>query len=793
MTPIDMVSTLSIDQKIKLLSGKNFWYLHGLPKYDLKSIMLTDGPHGLRKQSGSGDAVGLSDSIPSTCFPTASCLASSWDRDLLKEVGQALGEACLKENVSVLLGPGVNIKRHPLAGRNFEYFSEDPFLSGHLGAAMIQGIQSKGIGASVKHFVANNQEHRRMTINTLIDERTLREIYLKSFEIIVKTSHPWTIMSSYNQVNGDFSGENKYLLKDILRQEWGYEGLVLTDWGANNDPVKAINNGLNLEMPGNHHSSPRQIKKALKKGILTEETLDKALERNIELMVKANQSLEQKKPDNLEEVHHQLARKAAAESMVLLKNHGNVLPLNTNQQVALIGELAIKPRYQGSGSSLIKPTRLSNAYDAFKDILRDQMVYAKGYDLEQDQHDENLVLQAIKTAEQADVIFVMAGLPDAYESEGFDRTHLALPKNQNILIERLSNLNKPIIISLSNGAPVQMPWIHEVDGIIEQYLAGQAGGQALVDLVFGRISPSGKLAETFPNKVDEILANQNFPGHKTQVEYREGLYVGYRGYDALNIEPLFPFGHGLTYSKVEYHDFSVYNDLENHRLIIKGTLKNTGQYPVKEIVQVYISKNQSLLYRPKKELKGFSKIYINLQSEEKINLVIPHKDLCVYQDAFVLEKGSYTVYVGASSRDIRFKQEIHIFSEDQVIDDGLDAYRHIDQNQSINDAMFKALLGKDIPKPRPIKPYHLNSTMADIKSNFIGNKLYQMIEKQMQSTMNVKENQSMETMIERIIDEMPIRSLVAYSQGKLSFRRARGLIDLMNHHPIRGLIKIILN
>jgi beta-glucosidase len=793
MTPKDMVSTLSIDQKIKLLSGKNFWYLNALPKYDLKSIMLTDGPHGLRKQTGTGDAVGLSDSIPSTCFPTASCLASSWDRDLLKEVGQALGEVCLKEDVSVLLGPGVNIKRHPLAGRNFEYFSEDPYLSGHLGAAMIQGIQSKGIGASVKHFVANNQESRRMTINTIIDERTLREIYLKSFEIIVKESHPGTIMSSYNQVNGEFSSENEHLLKDILRHEWGYEGVVVTDWGANNDPVKAVNNGLNLEMPGNHHSSPRQIKKALKKGRLAESTLDKALEKNIGLMVKANETLTHIKPDVIEESHHQLARKAACESMVLLKNHGDVLPLDTNQRVALIGEMAIKPRYQGSGSSLIKPTRLSNAYDAFKDILRDQMVFAKGYDLEKDDHEEALVLQAIDSAKTADLIFVMAGLPDAYESEGFDRTHLQLPTNQNILIERLSSLKKPIIISLSNGAPVQMPWIHEVDGIIEQYLAGQASGQALADLVFGRISPCGKLAETFPNHLDEILAHQNFPGQKTQVEYREGLYVGYRGYDALNIEPLFAFGHGLTYSKIEYHDFSVYNDLENHRLVIKGSLKNTGQYPVKEVVQIYISKNKSLLYRPEKELKGFSKTYVQQHSEERITLIVPYKDLYVYQDAYVLEKGAYTVYVGASSRDIRFKQDIHIFSEDKLIDDQLGAYRHIKDNQRLNDSMFKALLGKDIPRARPIKPYHLNSTMADIKTSLIGKKLYQMIEKQMQTTMNSELNQTMEQMIERIIDEMPIRSLVTYSQGKLSFRRARGLIDLMNHHPIKGLIKIILN
>ncbi|MDA3931446.1 MAG: glycoside hydrolase family 3 C-terminal domain-containing protein, partial [Tenericutes bacterium] len=551
----EIVMSLSLDDKIKLLSGKNFWYLHGIPESGLKSIMVTDGPHGLRKQKDSGDHLGIANSYPATCFPTASALASTWNKELIYKVGETLGDECLSEEVSVLLGPGINIKRHPLCGRNFEYFSEDPYLTGKLATAFINGVQSKGIGTSLKHFAVNNQETMRMAVDTIVDERSYRELYLKAFEMAVKDSQPWTVMSSYNKINGVYASENKGLLQDILKDEWKHEGLVVTDWGANSDRVKGLIAGQELEMPGNKNIHGKTIKKAIDKGIITEKLLNDRVELIVDLIIKSNETLQKKHIKYDKDKHHLFAKKVAHESIVLLKNDDDILPIDKKEKIALIGAFAKKPRYQGSGSSLINPTKLSNAYTAFLEVYGDELLYADGYDLSTDEVDDSLINEALNIINKADKVIIMAGLTDSYESEGFDRDHLDLPMNHNALIKAIAKNHKQVIVCLSNGSPVRMPWLNDVNATIEQYLTGQASGDALVDILLGKVNPSGKLAETFPNTLEEIPSSKYFPGKPRQVIYKEGLYVGYRAYNKLQIKPLFDFGYGLSYTSFEYSDF----------------------------------------------------------------------------------------------------------------------------------------------------------------------------------------------------------------------------------------------
>lgn len=787
----DIVNTLSLDEKIELLTGKNFWYLKAIPKANLASIMLTDGPHGLRKQKDSGDHLGISNSEKATCFPTASALASTWNKALLNQVGQALAKECLRQEVSVLLGPGVNIKRNPLCGRNFEYFSEDPYLSGVLASEMIKGVQSLGIGTSLKHFAVNNQETMRMVVDVLVDERSLRELYLKPFEIAIKASKPWTVMSAYNLINGVYASENKQLLQDILRNEWNYKGVVVTDWGANNNRVKGLIAGQDLDMPSSKKFYKKQIKKALKNKTISIELLEKSLTRNLDLIIKANQTLNKKHKAFAEDKHHQFAREVACESIVLLKNADKLLPLNKSQKVALIGRFAKEPRYQGSGSSLIQPTKLTNAYDAFKDVLKDKLIYADGYSLANDDINQDIINAAIEVTKKADVVIIMAGLPDIYESEGFDRDHLNLPINQIKLIDEITKINNNTIITLANGSPIVMPWKDNVKAIIEQYLTGQASGEALRDIVFGKVNPSGKLAETFPNNLTELPSTSNFPGKNKQVIYKEGLYVGYKAYDKLAVKPLFEFGYGLSYTKFSYHDFSINNNFKNQKIIVELKITNIGEVLGKEIVQVYVSKKKSLVYRPIQELKAFEKLELNPSETKTISLDIDYKSLTIYQDDYKLEPGEYEIRVGASSRDILYKEIINIKSNDIVKDDLLEVYKNYNKDTVIKDSDYEKLLAKKIPEPKPIKPYNINSTLGEIKQTFIGNKLYNIVSKQMASTVETETNKTNKKMIEKTINQMPLRSLVVFSEGKLSLKRVYGIIDLMNKHIFSGLFKVI--
>jgi beta-glucosidase len=786
----ELLQNMSLKDKARLASGKDFWHLEEYEPANLKSIMVTDGPHGLRKQSGKSDHLGIMDSVPATCFPTASGLASSWNEELLFHVGKTLAEECKSEQVSVLLGPGANIKRHPLCGRNFEYFSEDPLLSGKMAAAWINGLQSQGVGASLKHYVANNQESHRMVSDSIIDERTLHELYLKSFEIAVKESQPWTIMCSYNKVNGTYLSEHHKLLQIILKNEWNHKGLVVTDWGACNDRVEGIIAGQELEMPSSGAFRTQQIIDAVKNGRLSEDILDQRIERVINLMIKGNENLNPNPQPFNQETHHQFARRVAAETIVLLKNDETILPLKTNQTIALIGEFAEKPRYQGAGSSMIKPTKIGLAIDAFKDVLGENLLYAKGYDVNTDQVDDYLIEEAVAVAQQADVVVIMAGLTNLYESEGFDRNHLNLPTNHTALINRIADAHNNVIVALSNGAPVIVPWKDNVKAILEQYLGGQASGEALADIVFGRVNPSAKLAETFPNHLSEFPSNQHFPGVPRQVQYREGLYVGYRAYDSMKMEPLFPFGYGLSYTTFSYEDLQI--SIDEKGIKVMCTITNTGLIDGKEIVQVYVHKPDSNIYRVAKELKGFAKVYLGVGESKQVEITIPTDLLQVYNEqTFKLEPGTYVVDVAASSRDIRLSKNILLQSNDIIVADNLDFYQNPTSNFNPTLKQFERMYGHPIPKVLTSRPYHINSTIGELADTFIGKQLKKMVSKQMNDFISESSDEAFVQMVNRMVDEMPLRSLVLMSNGALTQRKALGLIDLANKKPIRGLIKLI--
>ncbi|MEM1503861.1 glycoside hydrolase family 3 C-terminal domain-containing protein [Domibacillus sp. 8LH] len=659
-----LIEQMTLEEKAGMCSGLDFWHLKGVERLGIPSIMVTDGPHGLRKQDTSADHLGLFDSVPATCFPSAAGIASSWNRSLIEKVGAALGEECQAEDVSVLLGPGANIKRSPLCGRNFEYFSEDPYLSSEMAANHIKGVQSQGVGTSLKHFAVNNQENRRMSVDAIVDERTLREIYLASFEEAVKQAQPWTVMCSYNKVNGEYASENKRLLTDILKDEWGFEGFVVSDWGAVNERADGLQAGLELEMPSSHGAGEKKIIQAVQNGALSEDILNQAVERILNIIFKA---VENKKENASydKEAHHQLAREAACESMVLLKNEGALLPLAKEAKLAVIGEFAQKARYQGGGSSHIKPTKLESIYEEIQKEA--DAVYARGYDLMSDDVDETLLEEAKRAAQNAETAVLFVGLPDRYESEGYDREHLSLPANHIALIQAVASVQKNVVVVLSNGAPVEMPWLDQAAAVLEGYLGGQALGGAIADLLFGYASPSGKLAETFPQKLSHNPSHLNFPGESDKVEYKEGLFVGYRYYDTKQIEPLFPFGFGLSYTTFEYANLTVDKKqfTDEEMVNVSVTVKNTGSVAGQEVVQLYVKDTESTVIRPEKELKGFEKVYLQPGEETTVTFLLGKRAFAYYNvdlEDWHVETGDFTILIGKSSADIVLEESVHVTS-----------------------------------------------------------------------------------------------------------------------------------
>ncbi|SFC76645.1 beta-glucosidase [Bacillus sp. 491mf] len=752
-----IISKMTLEEKASLCSGLDFWHTKGIERLGIPSIMVTDGPHGLRKQKEGSDHLGIFDSVPATCFPSAVGLASTWNRELINKVGVALGEECQAEDVAVLLGPGVNIKRSPLCGRNFEYFSEDPYLSSEMAASHINGVQSQGVGTSLKHFAANNQEHRRMSTDAIIDERTLREIYLASFEGVVKKAKPWTVMSAYNKVNGVYASENESLLNNILKDEWGFEGFVVSDWGAVNERGDALSAGLELEMPASNGIGEQKIIKAVRNGELSEEKLDLAVERFLSIIFKA---AENKKENAVYDInaHHRLAREVARESMVLLKNEDKILPLKKEGTVAVIGEFAKIPRYQGGGSSHIKPTKLENILEEIENVSgkNTSVLFAKGYLLESDEVDKNLINEAKEVATGADTVIIFVGLPDRCESEGYDREHMNLPENHVQLIQAIAEINNNIVVVLSNGAPIEMPWITKVKGLLEGYLGGQALGGAIADLLFGDANPSGKLAETFPRQLSETPSYLNFPGEGDRVEYKEGIFVGYRYYDKKRIEPLFPFGFGLSYTNFEYSKLSISEKemKDAGKVTVTVNVGNTGNVAGKEIVQLYVRDVETNVIRPEKELKGFEKVELLPDEEKTVTFLLDKRAFAYYNvelKDWHVESGQFEILIGKSSRDIILKDTVYVESSVLI-------KKTVHRNTTIGDLLMNPILApiaqELLAKMNEGNP-HLNTYPSETT----------------QSEMMIA-----------MMKYMPLRAMVNFSQGAMTEEMLSGIIQQLNGH-----------
>lgn len=658
----DIVAGLTVEEKASLTSGASFWTTQGVERAGIPAIVLTDGPHGVRLQQGSADHLGIGDSVPATCFPPAVALGSTFDPELLERVGTALGEEARAEGVGVLLGPGVNIKRSPLCGRNFEYLSEDPIVSGVLGAALVNGLQSQGVGGSLKHFAANNQEHDRMSSSSDVDPRPLREIYLRGFQRVVEDAQPWTVMCSYNRLNGVYTSEDPWLLNTVLRDDWGFEGLVVSDWGAVNDRVVGLPAGLDLEMPSSDGRSAAKLVAAVADGSLDEAALDVGARRVVELVQKAVAGASDAAYDV--DAHHALAREAAGRGAVLLKNDDAILPLDAATSVAVIGAFAEKPRYQGAGSSLINPTKLDNALDAITEYAgADRVAFAAGFTTD-GSDGAALVAPAVELAASKDVVVLFLGLPGSYESEGFDRDDLHLPAEQLSLLAAVVAANPRTVVVLANGGVVELPFAGDVPAILEGWLGGQAGGSAIADVLYGTVNPSGRLAETIPLKLSDTPAYLNFPGDFGHVRYGEGLFVGYRWYDARDAEVRYPFGHGLSYTTFGYSDLSVAADASG--ITVRVTVTNTGDRAGREVVQVYTGLAASGVQRAPREIKAFANVALEAGESRQVEIAVRHEDLAYWDirvDRWVVEPGAYSVEVGASSRDIRLSAVVEVEGE----------------------------------------------------------------------------------------------------------------------------------
>lgn len=791
----ELVQQMTLEEKASLCSGKNFWYLKNIDRLGIPEIMVTDGPHGLRKQITSAQDIGLNASVPSTCFPTASATACSFDRLLLFDIGKAIAEECRQEDVAVLLGPGINIKRSPLCGRNFEYFSEDPLVSGELAASFINGVQSQSVGVSLKHFAVNNQETRRMTGESVLDERTFREIYLKGFEIAVKKARPWTVMCSYNRLFGEFASQNERLLTGILRKEWGFEGVVISDWGAVVDRVAALKAGLDIEMPHVDNAHDEEIIEAVNTGKLSLEKVDLAAENVVHLILK---STERRFIHYEQANHHALARSAAAQSAVLLKNGGGLLPGKPGARTAVIGAFARNPRYQGTGSSKILPYMVDDVIDELA-ALGVKAEYAEGYPMETDEVDEQLIRAACEVAKDKEIVYLFAGLPDRYESEGFDRDSMRMPENHNRLIEAVSEVNPNVVVILMGGAPMETPWIDKVKAVLLMYLGGQAVGGACADILTGKVNPGGKLAESWPLKLEDNPSYNYFPGYPLTVEYREGIFVGYRYYDTAQKPVRFPFGFGLSYTSFEYSDLKLNKrDLaESEELIASCTLKNTGQVEGSEVVQLYVSLASSSIFRAAQELRGFQKVNLKPGEEIQVDFILPVRDLAFFNTTasdWQVEDGTYEVRIGASSLDIRLRDHVKVSSsrknEIPEMRAKTPSYFDLSHGLNVSDTEFEALIGRQLPPRERAKgaPHSISSTFSDIQDKWVGRQVIKYVHKRLKEMS--ADNADLKIMAEKMLMESPVR-MISTMDGSMTTSQLNGLVDLLNGHVFKGLIKFL--
>lgn len=791
----DLISQMTLKEKASLCSGKDFWHLKSIERLGLPEIMVCDGPHGLRKQNAENKKVGIGNSYPATCFPTAVTTACSWDRDLIYKMGQALAEECLQHGVSVLLGPGVNMKRSPLCGRNFEYFSEDPELAGEMGAAFIAGVQSKGIGTSLKHFAGNSQEMKRMTSNSIIDERALREIYLRAFEKAVKKSQPWTVMNAYNLLNGTYCSENDWLQNKVLRDEWGFKGAVVSDWGAVNDRVAGLNAGNDLEMPSSGGVNDAKIVEAVKCGVIDETTLDERVDKLIDIILKGAAN---KKPGYKFDVkaHNILSRQIAEQSMVLLKNDGNILPLKRveGEYVAVIGAFADNPRYQGAGSSIINPTMIDSGRRAFNNSPI-SVKFADGYDRSGKRKNEDAyITEACNLAKNASKAVVFIGLTDDYESEGFDRSTMKLPDGHNRLVEAVSRVNDNVIVVLEGGSPVEMPWADDVKAILNAYLGGQSVAPAIVDVLTGKANPCGKLAETYPICLKDTPTSFRYPDSKEDVQYRESIFIGYRYYDKVERNVRFPFGFGLSYTSFEYSDIKLKkkNLTKGEGTKVTFTIKNTGDVAGSEIAQVYVAKPESKIFRAPKELKGFVKIHLEPGEEKKVSVELDDRAFAFWNTAtedWCVESGEYKILVGSSSRDIRLEAAAKMKSEDDetIVDlrESAGVYFDGDPARAREDD-FKVIYGGEFKLAPEITSDSLNNSIERSKDKGLAKFIYNTVDLAMKPKGGVGSS-----MITNTIMQTPIRNYVSMSNGLFTEDMADGLLKVFEGKDVaKGVGKI---
>ena len=661
-TAKQLVAEMTLEEKCSMLSGSDFWHTQPIERLGLPAVMVSDGPHGLRKQDDKADHLGVNDSIKAVCFPAACATAASFDRDMLRRIGEAIGDQCQHERVAVNLGPAINIKRSPLCGRNFEYLSEDPYLAGELAVAIVQGTQSKNVGTSVKHFAANNQEHRRMSSDSVIDERTLREIYLPAFEAAAKRGKAWTFMCSYNKLNGEFASEHRWLLTDLLRGEWGFDGYVMSDWGAVSDRVKGVHAGLDLEMPSSNGERDKVVLRAVQEGRLSEADVDLAVERIVDVSLRYLNNAKPETPWDME-ADHELAGKLAAECMVLLKNEGGVLPLKSGERVAVIGEFAQKPRYQGGGSSHINSFKVTSLMDALSGV--EGVTYAQGYHAEDDVTDDALLCEAVAAAKAADKAVIVAGLPDSFESEGYDRTHMRMPASQIALIEAVAAANPNTVVLLYNGSPVEMPWIDCVKGVVEGYLGGQNVGTASRAVLWGEVSPCGRLPETIPLRLEDTPCYLTYGGEGNTAVYSEGVFVGYRWYTSKKQPVRFPFGYGLSYTSFAYSNLRVSADAiaDSETVTVSVDVTNTGDMAGKEVVQLYVAPPKADVIRPIRELKGFEKVELAPGETKTVSFVLDKRSFAYWNTQihdWHVVTGDYAIQIAKNADEVALEIPVHV-------------------------------------------------------------------------------------------------------------------------------------
>lgn len=747
----DLVNQMTLEEKVSMCSGADFWNLKGVERLGIPSVMVSDGPHGLRKQDEASDHLGVNESIKAVCFPAGCATASSFDRNVVRCLGEAIGKECQAEGVSTILGPAVNIKRSPLCGRNFEYYSEDPFVSTEMAAAFIQGVQSQNIGTSIKHFLANNQEKRRTTNSSQVDERTLREIYLAAFEGAVKNAKPWTVMSSYNLVNGTYVGESRKYLTDILRDEWGFDGYVMSDWGAVNDRLEALKAGLDLEMPSSNGSNDALLINAVKEGKLDENVLNHACERIINVIFRYTENRKENRIFEYEN-DHRLSAEIEEECIVLLKNEDDILPLSADKKIAFIGKYAEEPRYQGGGSSHINSWKVESALDAVVDIA--EVVYAKGFDDAKDEIDEGLQMAAVEAARIADAAVIFAGLPDIFESEGYDRTYIGLPNCQNTLIEKICGVQKNTIVVLHNGSPISMPWKDKVKGIVEAYLGGQAVGKAVVDILYGKANPSGRLAETFPRCLEDTPCYLTYGKGVDRSEYTEGVFVGYRYYVSKNQDVLFPFGYGLSYTTFAYSNLCIdkMELLDTETLNVTVDVENTGDMKGKEVVQLYVAPPAGSVSRPVKELRGFEKIELEAGEKKTVTFQLSGRAFSYWNaeisDWFV-ENGEYQIQVCKNANEV---------------------------------ILWKQLFVKNTKKIQ--RRYHMNTCLGDLMQDKKAKAVFMKLFEGNQQTAEMeteKQNSSgaiNSEMIDAMMNDMPLRQLFSFFPGTTRESLEQLLVEL---------------